>query len=158
MKKIILSMKPGWMEYVMSGEKIYEYRTRFPDDEIEAYLYVSRPDCVITGKIILGRKILLDEWLDKYSTHPEVLDRINAYIKRGNKVVMPIISYQTTNALSREYLEEKIGKFTVPQSFYYVKEGTRLFEVLEKEIIPTSGWNYNVFSDKCLDEICRKYK
>lgn len=51
MRKMLLSMQPFWKEKIMSGEKIYEYRNRFPKEEILAYLYVSAPVSGISGII-----------------------------------------------------------------------------------------------------------
>lgn len=43
MKKILLSFKPFWAEKIMTGEKIYEYRKRFGNEPVMAYMYVSKP-------------------------------------------------------------------------------------------------------------------
>ena len=43
MRKMLLSMQPFWTEKVLSGSKIYEYRNRFPDEQIKAYIYESAP-------------------------------------------------------------------------------------------------------------------
>lgn len=57
MKKMLLSMKPYWRDKIMSGEKIYEYRTRFTDEEVIAFLYVSKPVYAVTGILYLGKKL-----------------------------------------------------------------------------------------------------
>lgn len=48
MKKMLLSMKPYWKDKIMSEEKIYEYRTRFTDEETisgfvvpQSYIYIK---------------------------------------------------------------------------------------------------------------------
>ena len=38
MKKILLSFKPYWHEKIKSGEKIFEYRKRFCDEPVMAYM------------------------------------------------------------------------------------------------------------------------
>lgn len=43
MRKMLLSFKADVYQKVVSGEKIYEHRKVFPDEPIEAYLYVSAP-------------------------------------------------------------------------------------------------------------------
>lgn len=43
MKKVLLSFKPYWVEKIMAGEKIFEYRKRFCDESVIAYMYVSSP-------------------------------------------------------------------------------------------------------------------
>lgn len=53
MRKMLLSFKADVYKRVLSGEKIFEHRKVFPDEPIMAYLYVSSPKQVITGKMIL---------------------------------------------------------------------------------------------------------
>ena len=104
MRKILLSMKPYWFEKIMSGEKIYEYRTRFANEELVAYIYVSQPVCAITGILHLGRKEYLQSWREEHCENEELVKRIDAYMQRGNKVVMPVLKYQhTVNVTMKMY-------------------------------------------------------
>ena len=41
MKSILLSFKPRWADLIMTGVKIYEYRKRFCNEPVMAYMYVS---------------------------------------------------------------------------------------------------------------------
>ena len=100
MRKMLLSMQPFWKEKIMCGENIFEYRSRFPKEEIMAYLYVSSPVCAITGILYLGEYQLLAEWKEKYHSNSEVLKRILDYESRKNKMAMPVLSYQDTPALT----------------------------------------------------------
>lgn len=59
MKKILLSFQPYWAEKIMQGTKIYEYRKRFCNEPVIAYMYVSTPVKAITGIIELGQRIPL---------------------------------------------------------------------------------------------------
>ena len=93
MKQILLSMRPFWKEKIMSGEKVYEYRSRFPDEEILAYLYVSTPVCGISGILHLGKKIYLSDWKEKYKGNSATIKRIEEYESRKNKIAMPILSF-----------------------------------------------------------------
>ena len=86
-------MQPYWFEKVMSGEKIYEYRNRFPNEDIEAYIYVSAPVKAIAGIIHLGPRIEVEKWQEEFSNNAEVSERIDDYISR-NKYAMPVISTQ----------------------------------------------------------------
>lgn len=54
---MLLSMQPFWTEKVLSSIKIYEYRNRFPDEQIKAYIYESTPVQSITGVLLLGHRI-----------------------------------------------------------------------------------------------------
>lgn len=64
MRKMVLSFKPSVYERIKAGEKIFEYRRTFPDDEIIAYMYVSTPIKKVMGILELGRRISLDEWYE----------------------------------------------------------------------------------------------
>lgn len=41
MRTMLLSFKPEWFDKIKEGNKIFEYRRTFPDEEIMAYMYVS---------------------------------------------------------------------------------------------------------------------
>ena len=57
MRTMLLSFKADVFDRVVSGEKIYEHRKVFPDEHIEAYLYVSTPRKVITGIMHLSNRV-----------------------------------------------------------------------------------------------------
>lgn len=57
MKKLLLSFQPYWVEKIMNGEKIYEYRKRFCNEPVIAYMYVSTPVKAVTGIIHLGKSL-----------------------------------------------------------------------------------------------------
>ena len=158
MKTILLSMQPFWKSKIMSGEKIYEYRSRFPKEIIKALLYVSTPVCGITGIIYLGKPILLTEWIEQYRNDSEVIHRIEEYKERNNKVAMPVLSYQETNLLTRQTLDLELEKFTVPQSFYYLREDMKLTKYLEKNIVTEGELHTNNFESINSIEICRNYR
>lgn len=85
----------------MSGTKIYEYRNRFPNEEIEAYIYVSNPVKAIAGILCLGPRIEVKDWQNEYIGNAEVSHRIDDYISR-NKYAMPIISTQRIQLITVE--------------------------------------------------------
>ena len=158
MKKMILSMQPFWKDKIMSGEKIYEYRKRFTDEEVLAYLYVSAPVYGVTGVLHLGKKIYLDDWLEKYKDDDEVTSRILDYKKRKNMVAMLVLSYQETNIISRTELEAALGKFVWPQSYYFLKDDMELTKYIEANICPIEEKKANIFLIESIDDICRKYR
>lgn len=157
MKKMLLSMQPFWKEKIMSGEKIYEYRTRFPDEEILAYLYVSAPVYGIAGVLHLGKKIYLDDWLEKYKNNEPVSKRIMKYKSRKNVVTMPVLSYQETNLIKRSDIEVALGKFVWPQSYYFLKDGMELTKYIESNIHFIGEKKENDFSEESIEDVCKKY-
>ena len=62
MRTMLLSFKADVYKRVLSGEKIYEHRKVFPNEPILAYLYVSSPVQVITGKMVLGNKRKIEDF------------------------------------------------------------------------------------------------
>ena len=142
----------------MSGEKIYEYRTRFPDEEIIAYLYVSAPIYGVAGILHLGKKIYLDDWLEKYKGNKVVSKRILEYKERKNVVAMPVLSYQETKLISRKELEEALGKFVWPQSYYFLRDEMELTKYIESHISLIGERMLNDFSFESIDDVCKKYK
>ena len=155
---MLLSIQPFWKEKIMSGEKIYEYRTRFTDEEVIAYLYVSAPVYGIAGILHLGKKIYLDEWLEKYKDNYEVVNRILEYKSRKNIVTMPVLSYQETNLIKRAELEEALGKFVWPQSYYFLKDDMELTNYIEEHVYPIGEKKENSFEIVSIDDICKKYR
>lgn len=156
MKKMLLSMKPHWRDKIMSGEKIYEYRTRFADEAVIAILYVSKPVYAVTGVLYLGKKINLQDWKDLYREDPELVDRIKAYESRGNKVAMPILAYQETNEISLKELRDNVEGFVAPQSYNYIREGSELEQYLSAHLVQGIK-KENDIEGRGIDEICRNY-
>lgn len=155
---MLLSMQPAWKKKIMTGEKIYEYRTRFPNEEVLAYLYVSTPVCGIAGILHLDKPIALSTWKEKYKGNIAVFDRISEYESRKNKYAMPVVSYQETNVITRSELNEKLDKFVVPQSYYYLSDDMELTKYLEKNMNRNDEIKYNDFFIKRDQDICKKYR
>lgn len=151
-------MKPYWFEKIMSGEKIYEYRTRFANEELEAYVYVSQPVCAITGILYLGKKEYLHTWKEENCKNEEAVKRIDAYMDRGNKVAMPVLRYQRTNKLSLKELREAVGNFVVPQSYYYMGEEGELLKYIKRNLVFEGDECCNQINKEDIDEKCRDYR
>lgn len=43
MRAFLMSFNPVWTQKIKSGEKIYEYRQRFCDDDARVYMYITKP-------------------------------------------------------------------------------------------------------------------
>ena len=82
MRTMLLSFKPEWFDKIKEGNKIFEYRRTFPDEEIMAYMYVSSPMMQIVGRIHLGRRIDINIWKEQYKDDREVCDRVNDFLIR----------------------------------------------------------------------------
>ncbi len=110
MRKILLSFKPFWFEKIKTGEKIFEYRKRFCDESVIAYAYVSKPVMAVTGIVILGQRVSLDEWKKEYKDDENVLNRINNFSKTNN-YAMPILEFIPTTSIKLKDIQKAFPKF-----------------------------------------------
>lgn len=150
MRKMLLSFKVDVYKRVLSGEKIFEHRKVFPNKPIMAYLYVSSPKQVITGKMILGNKEYLEDWKVKYRDDAELVGRINAYLKQY-KCVMQIVEFQETSEIALSKLRVDIEGFVVPQMYYYL-DSTPLLTYIENNLEEREiHWKHN------FEELDKKY-
>ena len=157
MKNILLSMQPFWTEQIMSGTKIYEYRNKFANEPLIAYLYVSKPVQEISGIIKLGRRELVSDWYEQYKNDDVVRARIEEYQDRKNKYAMPVLSYQRTTGIKLETILQEHPDFLIPQSYYYLDE-LPLFDLIKSRLVPIEEERINDFSKALPDEVCRKYR
>lgn len=150
MRKMLLSFKSDVYDRVLAGTKIYEHRKVFPDEPIEAYLYVSSPRQAITGKMILKNRQLLSDWLIKYQDDKEVCKRIKKYLEQ-HKYVVEIAEFQETTDIPLSKLRRDLEKFVVPQMYYYL-DGTPLLTYIDKNLKEKNTHIVNSF-----DNIDKKY-
>lgn len=132
MRKMLLSFSANVFDSVISGEKIYEHRNVFPDDKVEAYLYLGAPYKCICGIMHLNKRVNMTEWLNKYKYDKEAVIRIQKYLEK-QKYAMEIMDFQMTNKIPLEQLRKKLHRFVVPQMYYYL-ENTELLNYLKKNL------------------------
>ena len=134
MRTMLLSFKPEVFESICSGEKIYEHRRVFPNEPIEAYIYISRPVQAIGGIIRLGNKINIAEWKQTYSYDPEAIKRIDTYLEHYS-VAMEIQMFQNTTQIPLSEVKKTFPKFLIPQMYYYL-DGSPLLTYLQENLKP----------------------
>ena len=156
MKTILLSMQPYWFEKVYSGEKIYEYRNKFANEEVKAYIYVSKPVQAIKGILILGKRESLYEWREVYKNNVDVLKRINIYDKGKNRYAMQIKCVYHTSEISLAAIRKEFPEFIIPQSYYYI-DNSDLLSHLNKSLVLEDVINSS-FETISENEICRLYR
>lgn len=152
MKTILLSLKDEVYKNVVSGKKIYEHRRNFPNELILAYLYVSSPRKVITGKMILKNRIPLEIWLEKYKDDNYAVNRIKKYMK-NYRYAIEISEFQETTEISLDTLRNELENFIVPQMYYFI-DNTKLLEYLQKNLINKEMYIKNIYDDITSDSIC----
>lgn len=152
MRIMLLSLKEDVYKRVLSGEKIFEHRKVFPNEQVKAYLYVSTPKKAICGIMYLSNRTSLTDWKDKYKEDLEVVKRIENYLPK-HKYVMEINKFENTNAIPLEQLRKDLSKFVVPQMYYFI-ENTELLSYIEKNLIPDGNVINNKFENVTRDYIC----
>lgn len=121
MRTILLSFKPNVFNKICLGEKIYEHRKVFPNEPIEAYIYISKPVQAIKGILYLDNKTELKDWKERYKNDIDAINRINKYLE-NYEVVMEIQKFQNTSKISLEEIRKEFPNFIIPQMYYYLDE------------------------------------
>lgn len=152
MRYMLLSFKAEVFNRVTSGEKIFEHRKNFPDEEVIAYLYVGKPIQSIVGVMHLNNREFLSEWKVKYAYDKEVCARIDDYLKHY-RYVMQIQKYQHTNMIHLAKLKHDLPSFNIPYMYYYL-EDTPLLEYLKKNIVPEGKELIHNFDNINNNQIC----
>ncbi len=153
MRTMLLSFKADVYQRVLSGEKIYEHRKVFPDEPIEAYLYVSAPVKAIKGIMHLRNKTPLEVWKQRYSYDKDAVKRIDNYLLQY-KYAMEISDFQNTTEVSLQNLRENIPGFVVPQMYYFIDD-SYLLEYLKKTLKTEGKLISHDFSKIDSKQICK---
>lgn len=152
MRTMLLSLKPEVFENVRTGKKIYEHRRVFPNEDVKAYIYISRPVQALAGIMYLGNKVSLCEWREKYSFDADTVKRIDSYMEH-HKVAMEIQKFQNTTKIPLETVKSYFPDFLIPQMYYYLDD-LPLLEYLEKNLHPMDEPIIHSFENITSDKIC----
>ena len=68
MRSIIFSFKPEIFPALLTAEKRFEYRSRIPEGELDAYIYLSSPVKKIVGKMRLGARLRILDLVSESET------------------------------------------------------------------------------------------
>ncbi len=153
MRTMLLSFKADVFQKLISGQKIYEHRRVFPNEPIEAYLYVSSPVKAIQGIMHLSNRINIESWKEQYSYDKDALLRIDSYLSQ-HKYAMEINDFQNTNAISLTQLRMDIPGFVVPQMYYFIDD-SYLLKYLKEHLRNESPFITNDFSEIKSTQICK---
>ena len=152
MRTLLLSLKPDVFRTVLSGEKIYEHRRAFPDEFVEAYIYVSRPIQALAGVMYLDNRVSLIDWKKKFSYDKEAVSRIEKYMER-HKVAMEIQKFQNTIRIHLSDIKDVFPNFLIPQMYYYL-DNTPLLKYLRENLKPVGEPITHDFNNITSDMIC----
>ena len=123
MLKILLSIKPEYVNKIVSGEKTYEYRRVMPKNKVDSILiYSSWPCCRIIGEVEVKEVItysVLDMW--KRTKHGSGISyyKYRGYFKGKNNANAYVLG--NINLFDQKLDLNNYGLKKPPQSFIYIK-------------------------------------
>lgn len=138
MNEIILSFKPEFFKALLTGKKHFEYRSRIPEKETVAYLYLSSPAKMIVGKMVLGQRNNIQDFLENSDLANSSRSYLENHLQEGAKYFSPIYSLSLLDSpISLKQAKELSPKFNAPQGYSYVKNYKELHNFLENSVFST---------------------
>lgn len=121
MNEIILSFKPEFFKALLTGKKHFEYRSRIPEKETVAYLYLSSPAKMIVGKMILGQRNNIQNFLENSDLENSSRPYLENHLQEGAKYFSPIYSLSLLDSpISLKQAKELSPRFNASQGYSYV--------------------------------------
>ena|GEM_PF-156455 len=157
MKEILLSMKPGWFNMVVSGEKLYEYRKHFPEGKVRAYIYVTSPIKAIEAIFEFGERINLLDLKSKDYVSQDMLSKIDYYLENSNYAV-PILKVYRTCKVDLNHIRHQVKGFIAPQMYYFLREESKLTDFIhgQAQIIGQPIYE-NILEKISKDALCKNF-
>jgi predicted transcriptional regulator len=122
--KALLSIKPEFVDKIISGEKKYEYRKRIFKQKIESVvIYCTMPVGKIIGEFTIDKIINdtpLNIWSETKNESGIGFDYFSDYFKdKDQGYAMKI---DKLNLYNKAISKDSLSNFTAPQSFKYVDD------------------------------------
>lgn len=153
MRTILLSFDEKWYPVLKSGEKIYEHRKKFCDEEVRAYLYLGKPRQQIVAEIGLSKRESLESWLMLYKNDISVVNRIKSFMER-NKYAMKVLWFKEIEPISIKKIQEIYPELKIPISFHFLDKKPTILKWIDNNKKYT-GYQYeNDFSNVRKEDIC----
>lgn len=153
MRTILLSFDEKWYPVLKSGEKIFEHRRKFCNEEVRAFLYLGKPRQQIVAEIGLGKRELLEDWLQQYQEEKEVADRISDFMRR-NKFAMKVLWFKEIEPINIIEVQELFPELKIPISFHFLDKKPDALKWLDDNKHYTGYQIENGFSNVGRDNIC----
>ena len=139
--------------FIIYGDKIFEHRKKFCDEEVRAFLYLGKPRQQIVAEIGLSRRELLSDWLIRYQDDMDVVVRIQDFMQR-NKFAMKVLWFREIEPISIIELQKKYPELKIPISFHFLDKKLDVLKWLDENKKYTGYQIENDFSDITKDDIC----
>lgn len=132
-KYLLMSLREENYDKMLSGEKKYEYRTRYMKEESIAFIYISRTIKAIVAKIEFGvpyygtaeeiSMIAEKEFPGSYDLYMNWLSGRNCY-------AIPVKKIFPKKIIPLSMLKENFSNFSVPQSYYILNKKPNILKYL----------------------------
>ncbi len=124
---ILMSLKPQFYRLILAGKKKHEFRKRFPDKPINAFIYVTQPVGAVKALLELDSPIKEPEGL---IGHEGIGVREFIHGQKPGRVALPIRSVRPLKkAVDLEVLKTKFHTHA-PQSYIYLHNNPGLLKHL----------------------------
>lgn len=129
MKRIIFSFKPEIFPALLTAEKRFEYRSRIPEGEVDAYIYLSSPVKKIVGKMHLGARLRILDIISE--SEEDARKRLERHLEEGAVYCSPILSLDIfDDPISLDTAQKVEPKFSPPQGYIYLDRLPYLYALL----------------------------
>ena len=152
-RTILLSFNEKWYPVLRSGDKIFEHRRKFCNEEVRAFLYLGKPRQQIVAEVGLSKRELLEDWLLQYQDDKEVSCRIQDFLKR-NKFAMKVMWFKEIEPINIIELQKQFPELKIPISFHFLDKKLDVLKWLDDNKKYTGYQIENDFSTICKDDIC----
>lgn len=132
-RKVLMSLKPGPFEEILAGRKRYEYRTRYPREAMDAYMYVSGSVRAVKAVVRFGAPLVgtARELVRAGAVSPEEEGDLDAYFRGGTGCAVPVDRVIPLKPVPLRELRTRFPDVSIPQSYYYLESKPRLLAFLE---------------------------
>ncbi|MEI6287328.1 MAG: hypothetical protein WCP79_12555 [Bacillota bacterium] len=130
---ILISLLEQPFKDIVSGKKIFEYRTRYSKVPTTAFIYVSRTLRQICGIVdfdspIIGTSEEICALAEKHQ--PGSSANLMAYFKNGIGYAIPVKSVRLIETVDLFSLRKLFPGFVAPQSYYLLNNKPELLKYL----------------------------
>ena len=153
MRTILLSFDEKWYPVLRSGDKIFEHRRKFCNEEVRAFLYLGKPRQQIVAEVGLSKRELLEDWLLQYQDDEAVSYRIQDFLQR-NKFVMKVMWFKEIEPMNIIEIQKQFPELKIPISFHFLDKKPDVLKWLDDNKKYTGYQIENDFSTISKDDIC----
>lgn len=124
---ILISLKPQFYQLILEGAKKHEFRKRFPNKKVKAFIYVTKPVGAIKALFEFDEPIINPHDLVGQEGIG-VQEFING--EKPGRVAVPIIKIRILKKDVDLTTLQRVFNTPAPQSYYYLNHRSRLLNYL----------------------------